>query len=179
MPILLVVLIIDIMVSSVSLRSSKEKLNHEYLKSEERKGFSSVTNSFVADRSSYFKTEPYSVGDKAKTIGNKLIIIDSVLQRTCRTLNILALANNCLSPRSVNTSYSFIIRRADNNLLPTWEGSSSSTFTCSDIAGYGRYLAQTAIPKEFILTNNLKYNLMDVVDTERHDPCGYIELVKQ
>lgn len=142
----------------------------------EKTGKYDKTNVRLSDNSRY--SEHYadmSVDEEYRAAADN---VETALVRVCRVINTLSMQNNCANKNSTATTWGFIVNNYDKNLADTWNGSTSSTFSCANSDSYARYLLNRSVPALYVQERGLKYNLYDVSDaTGRHDPCGYIEVI--
>jgi len=112
-----------------------------------------------------------------------LIIMDEVLLKTCRTIHILALKNNCSNKYKEGTIWAFLgTPNVSFGTLSSVLLSAPTTvppFSCGNISAFGKALVVASLPMDFISRPNrvIRYDLRGMLDSDVSDPCGYTDIV--
>lgn len=111
-----------------------------------------------------------------------LISADEVLLKTCRTIHILALKNNCSNRNKEGLIWSFLgtpgVSSGTLSSVLTGVSYTVPTFSCSNINTFGKALVLSALPRDFIDNTNkiIRYDLRGMTDSDVSDPCGYTDI---
>ena len=110
-------------------------------------------------------------------------MVETLLARVCRTVNILAHQNKCTDPDDAVLTWNFLLNLPGGHigsLSDVYSGTQTSTFSCGarDDGSYGRGLISAALPSLYVQNKGYNYDLSGVSNVAgRTDPCGYIELL--
>jgi len=105
--------------------------------------------------------------------------IETAFIRTCRTISTIAHSNSCADWNKASAIWEFTgsIGGVDS-LDSAMTGSTSSTFTCSTMDDYGRWLIQSGIPSSYIVGEGYLYDFTGMND-DNSDACGYIDIIRE
>jgi len=122
-----------------------------------------------------------SVNDISEDIMD-IVNVDEVLLRTCRTIHVLALKNNCPGKNLESNIWKFLgtanVSKGTLSSALLGVGTTVPAFTCSNMDKFGKALILSALPRDFIDNPNkiFKYDLTGMQDTDVSDPCGYTDI---
>jgi len=150
---------------------------HSDFKAEQKKigSFNSALGTYTNDNMrASLKGATYMVKEAA---ADKELVTKALL-RTCSHLYVKALLYNCPNPRLPSTVWGFAgTVNNTGDLLPAWQGTTTSVFSCANIDAFGRGLIQRSIPVNFIQSKKYQYDFTEMGTKERTDPCGFTEIV--